>query len=423
MLHEYGHYKTAKIFGVHVEEFWLGIPPRAKKLWKNKEGTLFSLNWIPLWGFVKIAWESELIVKYYTKKWKKLSPEKILKKIKHGEDIFDSQNNEISKAERKYLIAKIQSETPGNNFYEKNIFIKTLILLAGVIMNFLLAGVIFSILFMIWIRPIGINSVIPTQLDSKIIPTLESSINSWLILENPWIILSPVEWSLAQSAWIESWDILISVEWNTMNDILKLQTYIIENKNSRVEVDIIRNSITITLSLDIPESGKIGSYLSPNYTVNENFSYSYNPWDAVKYWFYEVYAQSRLTLSGLGILWKNIFSPDTPQDRETALDSVAWPIWIVWVITSALSSGFTILIVLAAIISVNLWVFNLLPIPALDGGRILLLWVKALLDSIFWKRDFTQNLENSLHVLFFMILIALSILIAYNDIVKILFGE
>jgi regulator of sigma E protease len=48
ILHEYGHYKTARIFGIHIEEFGLGIPPRAKKLWRNKEGTLFSLNWIPL---------------------------------------------------------------------------------------------------------------------------------------------------------------------------------------------------------------------------------------------------------------------------------------------------------------------------------------------------------------------------------------
>ena len=103
LLHEYGHYKTARIFKIQVDEFGLGIPPRAKKLWRNKEGTLFSLNWIPLGGFVKIAGESP----------------------------------EHPQAKK------------GEIFFEKNIWQKTAVLIAGVVMNFILAFVIFFILFLV----------------------------------------------------------------------------------------------------------------------------------------------------------------------------------------------------------------------------------------------------------------------------------
>lgn len=57
IVHEWWHFKSARIFWVKVEEFWLWIPPRAKKLFTDKKWTLFSLNWLPLWGFIKLTWE------------------------------------------------------------------------------------------------------------------------------------------------------------------------------------------------------------------------------------------------------------------------------------------------------------------------------------------------------------------------------
>lgn len=75
---------------------------------------------------------------------------------------------------------------------------------------------------------------------------------------------------------------------------------------------------------------------------------------SLKYGFYEVYAQSRITLSGIKMLVKNIFTPETPKDREQALKQVSGPIGIVGVITQSLSAGFLFLLVIGAIISVNL---------------------------------------------------------------------
>ncbi len=435
IIHEYGHYKVAKMTGVHVEEFGLGIPPRAKKLWKNKEGTLFSLNWIPLWGFVKIAWESEIFLEYYTKKWKLLSLKDIKKKIKDKDEIYTKKGKKIWKHEIKYIHARIKSHKKWSNFYEKNIFAKSAILLAGVAMNFLLAAVIFSLLFLIGVKPIWINSFIETSLPSKIIPTIDYALDQWVMIENEGVSLFPVADSIAEESWLQDEDMLLRVDGKVFEEISWLQEYISSRAGEKISMYIERKTacspddydktvcpIIEYLSLDITPDAqwRIGSYLAPNITVNTDFEYKYWIIDAIKYWVLETYYQSRLTLSGLKLLFVNIISPETPEEREEAIDNVAGPIWIVNLITQSLQWWVALLVILWAIISVNLGIFNLLPIPALDGGRLLLLWIRTLTDKIFGKTALSGNIENSVHVIFFLILIALSILIAYNDIVKII---
>lgn len=434
LVHEYWHYKTAKIFGIKVDEFGLWIPPRAKKLWKNASGTIFSLNWIPLGGFVKISGESERFLEYFNKKKRLLSHKTLLKKIKNHDDIFDKYWKKISKPERKYLQSVLKSESPGENFYEKNIFQKSLVLLAWVIMNFILAGVIFSFLFFIGVKPIGINTIIPTDLPSKIIPTLDDSIAMWLIEEKEWILLFPIENSPAIGAGIEEADKLLKIDGEKVMDISEVQSYVaqsawkvitlyIERKTACHPADTKREKCPILDYMEKPvlvwADGRIWTYLSPNLEVKEDFTYSYPIVTATKHGFLEVYYQSRLTLTGIWILFRKAFFPQNSEERAEALDSVAWPIGIVWVITNSLESGIVFLIILSAIISVNLGVFNLLPIPALDGGRLILLWIRSATDALFGKSKRSADIENMVHVLFFLLLIALSVLIAYNDIVKI----
>ena len=434
VIHEYGHYKASKIFGIHVEEFGLWIPPRAKKLWKNTSGTLFSLNWIPLWGFVKIAGENELHLEYYGKKWKLLSLSSLRKKLDKKDPIYDKNGEEISKVEKKLLKSRIKNFRPWENFYEKNIWQKSLVLLAGVIMNFLLAAGIFIVLFLIWVKPVWINSIIETDRPSKLIPTLSQSIDEWIIIQNPGIILFPLENSPSSQAGVLENDILLRVNEQSFSQISQLQTFISSQKNANISAYIERKTacpewnlqsdkcpIVEYLELEIPVNSewKIGTYLSPNYQLQQDFEYTYWLWDAIKYGFLETYYQIRLTLSWLWMLLTNIFSPETPEDREEALEQVAGPIWIVWVISSALAGWWKLILVLWAIISINLWVFNLLPIPALDGWRLLLLWIRTIIEKIFGRSTVFVNIENLIHLIFFVTLIALSILIAYNDILNI----
>jgi regulator of sigma E protease len=435
LLHEYGHYKTAKIFWIHVEEFGLWIPPRAKKLWKNKDWTLFSLNWIPLGWFVKITGESEIFLEYYWKKWKKLSLAWLWKKLKNHDDVFDKKWSKISKQERKYIIARWNQQKAGRNFYEKNIFAKSAVLLAGVVMNFLLAVFIFSCFFFMGVKPVGMNSFIPTDLPSKLIPTLEQSLESGFITAWEGTLLYPIEDSIARNSGIIDEDVLLRIDNISFESILETQTYIQSKASVKIALYLERKTLCTPdnakkikcpiieyLEIDIVpnKDGLIGTYLWENLSINQDFEYKYWFFAAGKHGFLETYYQARLTLSGLWILLKNIINPKTPKDREDAIDQVAGPIGIVNVITQSLQWWFGLLMILGAIISINLWVFNLLPIPALDGWRLLLLWIRSAIDKVLWKSALSGNIENTVHILFFLLLIALSILIAYNDIIKLL---
>jgi membrane-associated protease RseP (regulator of RpoE activity) len=87
-------------------------------------------------------------------------------------------------------------------------------------------------------------------------------------------------------------------------------------------------------------------------------------------------------------------------------------------ISKSIWEGITFLFIIGAIISINLWVFNLLPIPALDWWRFFLINLNWLMKLLFWKKIISENMEWIIHILFFIILIALSLIIWYNDVTK-----
>lgn len=371
IIHELWHFWTARFFWVKVDEFWLWIPPRAKKIFTDKKWTLYSLNWLPLWGFVRLRWESKQLLK---DKWDKSA--------------F------INKAAWKQMI----------------------IILGWVFMNFVFAFIIFSFLFFVWIKPIWINTKIETDLDLKIIPTYEQAIDSWLLIKKPWIALFPVEWSIAEIAWIKKWDILLKINSHEINTTDKLIEIISENWWKKVEI-ILSDKI---INLTIWEDWKIGSYLWDNVEIDKDFEYKYSIFWAIKHWAEETYNQSLLTFKWLGFLLKNLINPETPKEREEAINNVTGPIWIVDFITTSLSAWIIYFMIIWAIISINLWIFNLLPIPALDWWRFIFIFINWSLQKITWKKVINENVEWIIHILFFILLIALSIIIAYNDIGKII---
>lgn len=373
--HEYWHFKASRIFGVKVEEFGLWIPPRAKKLFTDKKWTLYSLNRLPLWGFVKLKWENPQLLE--------------------------------NKNDKDALI-------------NKNYIQQSIIILAWIFMNFLLAFVIFSILFFIWVKPIWINNKIDTDLNNKLIPTYNQAIESWLLTKNDWVILFPVEDSIADKSWIKESDLLISINWNNISDYKEVQKIIWENPENEIILDILRNNESLNIKLTPSNEGKIWTYLSENIKLNEEYIIKYWIFDSIKYWAIETYNQVMLTFKALWIMWQKIFNPNTPEERQEAIDQVSWPIWVVDMISSSLSSWVAFIIIIWAIISINLWVFNLLPIPALDWWRFVFITINSILNTIFRKKVIHENVENIIHAIFLLILIILSIFIAYNDIIKII---
>jgi len=371
LVHEYGHFKASRIFWVKVEEFGLGIPPKAKKIFTDKKGTIYTLNWLPLWWFVRLKWEN---------------------------------------------IHALKNKDDSDALINKPAWQASIIILAWVFMNFLLATVIFSILFFFWVKPIWINSKIETNLDVKLIPTYEQSIKSWLLVKNPGILLYPVKNSIAEKAGIKEGDILTSINWIKIEKPEEVIKIIWNTPLKEVELNINNKILKIIPS----EKWKIWAYIWENIQINRDFKYKYWFFESIKYWSLETYNQSLLTFKAIWILVQKIFNPKTVQERQEAISQMKWPIWMVDFISNSISAGLIFLIILWAIISINLWVFNLLPIPALDWWRFIFILINSIIVFLFWKKAINEKNENIINLVFFMFLIALSLLIAYNDIINII---
>ncbi|MDD2907197.1 MAG: site-2 protease family protein [Candidatus Gracilibacteria bacterium] len=448
LIHELGHFTAARKFGVRVEEFGLGIPPRAKKLFIDKKGTLFSLNWLPLGGFVKLTGESQNNFLVYDKNKKLYNNIDLEKDINKNKDIFYKSGEKIGIQEIELIKSGLKENKAPYNLSNKPSWQQAIIILAGVFMNFVLAFFIFFILFLIGIKPIGINDKIETNLDLKIIPTKEQAFENGLLIKNPGIILYPVAGSVAEKSNLKEGDILLQV-YTCKSKMLDFVTCEGGEKPEILDINMPENLIKIVsesalkdlafyvnagyeelngekgfvggsfIKVSVPENGKIGSYLGENIKINDKYIIKYNIIDSAKYAFLETKNQILLTFKGLGILVRKIFNPETPVERQEAVQSLSGPIGIVDFIKDSLGAGIVFLIVIGAIISINLGVFNLLPIPALDGGRFLFITINSIIKKIFGKKAINQNIENIIHFSFFVLLIALSLIIAYNDLNKI----
>lgn len=385
LIHEYGHFKSARIFWVKVEEFGLGIPPKAKKIFTDKHQTDYTLNWLPFGGFVRLKWEMP-------------------------------QDGE--KPEKDSLTSKPAWQ-------------QIIIMLAWVFMNFMLAWAIFSLLFFIWVKPVGINSVIELKSEIKLLPTYNQAIEIGMISSNPWVYLSPIEWWIANIWWLQENDLILYANNIQINDYDTLKEIISSNPNTPITLSGKRfecnplaweNCIWEDFSLEITPNieGKIESYLIPNQEINQDFIYKYWFFSSLKYGFFETTGQIHLTFVGLKTLVQKIISPQTPTERQEAIDQVSGPIGMIDFMSKTLWEWMIFLLIIAAIISINVWVFNLLPIPALDGWRVLLISIDSILKTIFRKKILSHHIEAMIHGIFFLFLIALIIIISYNDIYKII---
>lgn len=418
-IHEFWHFKLARIFKVKVEEFGIWIPPRAKKLFTDKSWTLFSINWIPLGWFVRLKWEQSHIFFLYNEKEKLLSLEEIEKFIKEKKEIFDKNGDKIKKEEKQKIAWKLKENKDKDNLNNKPYWQQALIILWWVGMNFIFAIIIFSCLFFFWVKPIGINDTIQTNLDIKLIPSFEQALKEWVIIKEDGIVLAPVEKSNAIKAGIKKWDILLAIEDENVNSFDEVKNILTSFAWKEVSFEILRNKKKEILKINISKDGKIWAYMGENIHPNENFIYKYWFLKSIQYGTKETYNQSLLTLQALRLLVKNLFSWKKEQ-REEALQGVSGPVGIVEIVWQSLNLGFSFFILLWGLISINLWVFNLLPIPALDGGRFLFICINMISEKFSKKKWIPLHIEWFIHILFFVLLIVFSIIITYNDISKLI---
>lgn len=335
----------------------MGIPPKIKKVFTDKKGTDFTLNALPLGGFVRVD----------------------------GEDI--TKPNAFDEG----------------NFMSKNWLQRVWVLIAGVIMNFFLAWIIFSALFFVGTRPI---SPIPFDIwrtNSHFLPSYEESIESWFITSGgAW--LRPLPGWLAEKSGILPNDILLAVNSQPIQDT-KWAIEIISSSDV-VQLEILRKEEKIFLEI-VPQNGKIETQIFDVFKIDNDFIKKYSLGESLIEWAKETYFSSILTIKLVGRTLGNFFFPETKEAHEEAKKSLSGPVGAGNAVITMLEKSVpvTMIFLFVALLSVNLAVMNILPFPALDGGRILFTTLYSLLVSIGISKTKILKIESIIHSFWFILLL------------------
>lgn len=375
LIHELGHFIAAKKNGVEVEEFGFGLPPRifGKKIGK----TFYSINLLPIGGFVKLFGEEVHEIDNQTKSLKK---QKLIKEIKEKAFIY------------------------------KKPWQKAMIVLGGVFMNLVLGVLIFYI-------TLSLN-----QFKSTPIPIFLKDYQFKFGEESKKVIITRINKnSPAEKSGLKEEDIVLrykteNTQWKnirTSKDFInaikdrkeeKVFLEVINNKNGRKKTaevkpvyssDLKRYIIGVSLADSI-----VIEYSKPLEKVFSGFIHSYNLID--------------YNFKIFGYL---ISSSIKEKNPSTITQSVTGPIGIFAVVDDTVrKSGEKLLInllELSALISLSLAIMNILPLPALDGGRMIF----VLYEWIFKKQP-NKNIEKYVNLIGFLFLLLLALIVAINDIIR-----
>ncbi len=346
IVHEYGHFIVAKKWGIRVDEFGLGYPPRAKVLFKRK-GTLFTLNWIPFGGFVKIF----------------------------GEDPNDESLN---------------GENRSVALTSKSRFAQATVMFAGPFFNFLFAWII--VLTTIFIG-------LPSAVDFK---------NEKYISDVKTVITEVVKDSPAEVSQIMVGDAVQNVEFEGDNYSSLTEVDFSNSKSENKFLNLTLQRGEETLEKEV----SIGDYMvndKPGIGVGLQVVGIYKPpfFKAIIESF-KVTGQMIYQITfGLGSLVVDSFR------GQADVSNLTGPVGIVSLVGDASSLGIVYLLMFIALISVNLGVINLIPFPALDGGRILFLMIEKIKGG-----PISPKISNTLNSVGFLILITLMLFITFKDIVR-----
>lgn len=374
IIHELWHFWAAKKSWVKVIEFGIWIPPKAYKLWTDKSWTEYTLNRLPLWGFVRLKWE-------------------------------DPKNPEEFKAKDSLITAKVRK--------------KIIIMIAWVFVNFVFAWILFTTIFTVWTKPISIipENALFVETESYLVTTLsfldQKWLISWDIQESNAIIQETTPWMLWEELWIQSWDIITKINQdniNSQNIWKKLQENIWKEFDITYQrwEEIIQNRWTCWIDSCLLWVTIISS---SNIDIKD---IKFPLKESIKLWLKEIQAQTNLSLSVLWRLGKNLVSFNWTKIKES-INKLSWPVWAVKFGERLLDNkdrmGY---LWFAWMISLALAIFNVLPIPALDWWRIL--W--TLIQRIWrFKAEKYFNIEWYINLVFFILLMWLWVYIILKDLI------
>lgn len=315
ILHELGHFTVAKLSGVKVNEFSIGMGPEIYQ--KQKGETLYSLRALPVGGYVAMEGEEE--------------------------------NSQDPRA-----------------FNNVHILKRMAVVLAGVFMNFVLAFLAFTIIFSI----VGYGS---NEIDK--------------VMENTPAMISG----------LKSGDKIIKINESITRDIYDINSLISKNNEKELNFSIDRKGeiLNIKIKPEYSEENKmylIGITSKINHSILKSLSLGAD----------RTLQISKMIIQSIKMMFNGSFK----------LEYLSGPVGVVQLIGSESSKGFLNFLQILGIISVNLGVFNLLPIPALDGGKFLFLLIEALRG-----KPINEKIEQGLSLIGMSLLFSLMIYVTiFNDI-------
>jgi regulator of sigma E protease len=351
-VHELGHFLVARWNGIRVDEFGFGFPPRLFGVTKNAEGkyelvwgskempsgqTVYSLNWIPLGGFVKIA----------------------------GEDGHDT--------------------TDPTSFSGKSAWTRIRVLAAGVFMNFLFAWFLISVVFML-----GLPQPIEPADHGKF---ADAKIQ----------VLAVGKGTPAETMGLSMGDAIVSINGEAITTLEQVTQAISSHKGQTITVVVDRFGKPLTLS-GTPRTEYPATEGALGISFSETAVVSYPWYEAIYRGAIATYDITLAILGAFGMMIASLFG-----GAKTALD-VTGPVGIVYLTKQMSDLGLPYLLQFAALLSINLGIINILPIPALDGGRILFILIEKLKGS-----PVSHRVEGMIHQVGFILLLVLMLLVTVRD--------
>ena len=365
-IHEFGHFAVAKLCGVQVNEFSIGMGPVLLK--KMHHGTQYSLRALPVGGFVALEGEE--------------SPESQQAEGEERSDLEERPLSQRSGADSSpnggTLKEEELSQPTGKPLNEAPVWQRALIMAAGACMNFLLGFVVMAILLAAQNEPIT----------SRVIYAVEDG-------------------ALCGQTGLEAGDKVLAVNGRrcfVANDMLY---ELMRTEDYSASFTVLRDGKKVELprvQFDTWQDEDGETHMSLGFTV---YGIRKTPVNVIKEAWNSVLYYGRIIFTSL---------MDLLRGRES-INDLSGPVGIVTAIGQAASYGWQDLLELLALITVNVGIFNLLPFPALDGGKVVFLLIEGVTGHAV-----PEKIQSGLTLAAFALLFALMIFATYNDIVRLVTG-
>lgn len=381
-LHELGHFATAKYFGMPVSEFAIGMGPRIFSVRRGE--TVYSIRVLPLGGFVNI--EGMQPENFDLERFKKEKTDEIIEELRNEKGLTEKSDeieseefvNEVSKRldENVEKELKKQENIQKNGFFAKSPFSRFVVLIAGVMMNFISALIaLFVMLSITGVMPIKYTAPVVGEIQADSRAKEKLRVNDRILAVNGENV----------SNWVEISEKVLKIS----------QNY----KDEDVSLKILRNDKEITENVKLTYNKEAKANLLGIQVLSQKTNIN----ERIKMSFVLFRDYFKLTLNGVRML----------VTGKVAMKEMTGPVGLPKIVGQAYGQGgFFALLGIFILISINIGIMNLLPIPALDGGRLIFVIPE------FFGIKVNKKIEEKIHMIGMIFLLVLMLVIVFFDVSK-----